>query len=55
MKKGTTTSAGKMAMKQSHSGVRHGPNHKNVVKGGRSAGRPSAPTSPIKGQDRGGV
>lgn len=35
--------------------VGHGPASKNVVRGGRSAGRPSGPTGPIKGSDRGGV
>lgn len=55
MKKGTTTGTAKHMMGQSHSGVKHGQNSKNVVARGKSAGRPSGPTGPIKGMDKGGV
>lgn len=53
-KSGTVKSAGHAAVAASK-GARHGPASKNVVSGGRSAGRPSAPTAPLKGPDRGGV
>lgn len=55
MKKGTTMGSGHEAMNRSKAGVKHGPNRKHVVQGGRAAGRPSGPTTPIKGMNRGGV
>lgn len=53
--KGTTKGAAKHMMNKSSSGVRHGNSNKNVVNRGKSAGKPSGPTSPIKGMDKGGV
>lgn len=52
--KGTTQGAAKHMMHKSSS-TRHGPSVKNVVNRGKPAGKPSGPTGPIKGQDRGGV
>ena len=55
MKKGTTGGTAKSYVNKAGSGVRHGPAVKNVVTGGKSAPKPSAPTGPIKGMDKGGV
>lgn len=55
MKKGTLSGTGKAMKNASKSGVKHGPAVKNVKSRGKSAGRPSGPTAPIKGSDRGGV
>lgn len=52
--KGTTKGAAKHMMSKSTSS-RHGPSVKNVANRGKSAGKPSGPTAPIKGMDKGGV
>ena len=39
----------------SKAGVRHGPSNKNVNAKAKRKPAPSAPTSPLKGPDRGGV
>lgn len=54
-KSGTTTSCANKMVNASKSGVRSGPATKNVVMGGKSAPKPSAPTGPIKGRNKGGV
>lgn len=36
-------------------GARHGPSNKNVTTGAKRQPRPSGPTAPIKGSDKGGV
>ena len=55
MKSGTTIGAAKNMMDKSNSGIHHGASNKNVVVRGKSVGKPSGPTSPIKGTDKGGV
>lgn len=55
MKGGTTKAAGKAAINSSKSGVRSGPGNKNISHGANRAPRPSGPTGPIKGRDKGGV
>ena len=55
MKKGTTMSSASHMTNKANSGIRHGPSNKNVKATGKMKGKPSGPTSPIKGSDRGGV
>lgn len=55
---GTTTSTAAKAKAKSTSNVRHGPNDKNTVSGGRKTAGPSvgaSKMSPIKGSNKGGV
>lgn len=54
-KSGTVTKCASKMVSATKSGVRNGPGNKNVVNGGKSTGKPSGPTGPIKGSDRGGV
>lgn len=55
-KQGTTAATAKQ-FKAKAGSARHGASNKNVVNGGRSAGKPSSGgrTKPLKGPDRGGV
>lgn len=55
-KNGTLAGAAATAKSQA-AGARHGPSHKNVVHGGKSAAKPTSGgrTKPIKGPDRGSV
>lgn len=57
MAKSGTPAATAAHMKAKAGSARHGPSNKNVVHGGRSAGKPTSGgrTGPIKGSDRGGV
>lgn len=57
MNKKGTTGARAEQFKSQAAGARHGPNHKNVVHGGRSTGKPTSGgrTAPLRGPDRGGV
>lgn len=52
---GTTISSANHMMNVSNSGVRHGNSNKNVKTTANRKPTPTAPTSPIKGSDRGGV
>lgn len=54
-KRGTATATGMSYKKQSGSGVRHGPNHKNVSGSKPKAVGGSGVTGPIKGRDKGGL
>lgn len=54
MKTGTTGAKAMKFTEKSRSNY-HGPGNKNVVNGGKPTARPSAPTGPIKGMDKGGV
>ncbi len=53
-KKGTTGAKAAAFVDKSRSNY-HGPGNKNVVTSGKSTPKPSGPTSPIKGMDKGGV
>lgn len=53
--KGTTMGTAHDMVNTSKAGVRHGPNQKNVQSTAKGRGKPSGPTSPIKGMDKGGV
>ncbi|WVW77396.1 hypothetical protein Bhz59_00010 [Stenotrophomonas phage vB_SmaS_Bhz59] len=55
-KQGTTAATAKQ-FKAKAGSARHGAGNKNVVHGGRAAGKPSSGgrTKPLKGPDRGGV
>jgi len=55
MKMGTTGGAAMKMKSVSTTGVRKGGGIKNVVTRGRRQGRPTGPTSSIRGSDRGGV
>ncbi len=50
-----TQATASKTIKTSKSGVHHGPNVKNVVRGGKRVSAPSGPAVLIKGRDRGGV
>ena len=54
-KRGTATATGMSYKQRSGSGVRHGPNHKNVSGSKRKDVGGSGLTGPIKGRDKGGL
>ncbi len=54
-KSGTLIKCANKMVAFTRSGVRNGPGNKNIAHGATRKPRPSGPTAPIKGADKGGV